>query len=135
MKSLSFTIPLRPKPKGNTHRRSAHGGIFNAKPTKDHERALKLLCAKYRQMPLWEGPVFLEVYFLYKIPKSGKYKNAKPGESCIADYGDRGNCLKMIEDALEGIIYKNDCQVAWGGVIKEWAKEDSYEVCIAEEVT
>lgn len=130
MKSLTFTIPLRPKPKGNTHRRSAHGGVFNAKPTKDHERAIKLLCARHRRDPLWDGPVSLTVENTYKIPKSGENRKRQPGEYCIADVGDRGNCLKMIEDALQGIIYENDCQVVDGPVRKKWGTEDCYVVTV-----
>lgn len=130
---ISFTIPMRPKPKGNTHRRGKNGGIFNAKPTKDHELALKTFCARYKQTPLWTGPVRLSVQFVYAIPASGKYKKARPGDQCIADYGDRGNCLKLLEDALEGIIYENDCQVSSGDVRKVWNIVDCYFVTVEEE--
>lgn len=75
--------------------------------------------------------MLLDAYFIYKIPKSGKYAKEKPGDHCIADYGDRGNCLKMIEDALEGIVYKDDCQVVAGIVRKIWGEEDTYRVFIS----
>lgn len=130
MKSLSFTIPLRPKPKGNTHRRTANGGIRNDTATVKHQQALAYMCRQYKQTPLWEGPVYLQITCVFKIPSTGKYKNKKPGQYCIAGrpYGDRGNCMKMIEDALQGILYVDDCQTVDGPPQKKWGTEDCYEI-------
>ena len=67
--------------------------------------------------PLLAGPVKLDVVFY----------DAK------AHRHDRTNLLKAFEDAIQGIIFKNDVQVTEGTTRKEY-RSDGYTVAWVEEV-
>lgn len=105
----SLTIPLAPYPAPRP--RFSKYGTYNPKKYTDHKKAISAL-AKGVFTPT-EKPVKLIVFFYMPIPESwskkkklesvGKYHIFRP---------DADNLLKTIKDALNGIAYKDDSQVA-----------------------
>lgn len=69
--------------------------------------AYKVFCGKP-----WESAVRLEVLFLMPRPKSKTWKT-KPNPS-YPHIGrpDVDNCTKAVKDALTGVVYRDDSQVA-----------------------
>jgi Holliday junction resolvase RusA-like endonuclease len=74
------------------------------------------------------GPVYAEITFCFKIPPARK-KHVRVGD--IHDVRpDRGNCLKLIEDAMSDLVYGDDCQVGDGPVRKIWAERDETRIMV-----
>jgi crossover junction endodeoxyribonuclease RusA len=90
---ITFTIPHRPLPKQRP--RVANGHAYTPRKTKDYED----LVAWYARMACKEplsGDVAVCITLYYK----GKR------------YGDLDNCAKSLTDAMNGICYHDDKQIA-----------------------
>jgi Holliday junction resolvase RusA-like endonuclease len=118
-------IPLRPRCKGNSRTVVRVGGRLlpvGSASERYHEALVRRLAWEARP-PGWRpylGPVRLDVTFYFAPPK--KPRDAPPPyPSSGGKVGDRGNYLKLLEDALEGVVYADDRQVAAGEVAKAWA--------------
>ena len=102
-KSYKFTIPVRPKVKGRP-RFSKKGYAYTPKNTRDYENAVK----EHYKGPLFEGPISMSVVFTSKRAQV-TITQLEGEESKLR--GDTTNYLKAIEDALNGIAYKDDIQI------------------------
>jgi len=135
----SLTIPGRPTSKGNSRRilTRADGRPFTASSAASTraEQSVRAYAAAHAPAAPLEGPVRLDVTFRYSIPlasRATKRRAAKivAGEPCTRRV-DRGNLLKLIEDALEGIAYLDDSQIVEGEVRKEWGEQNETFVLVA----
>lgn len=66
----------------------------------------------------WVGPVSLNVVAVFERPAS------VPGSDwsyAHHEKQDRDNLLKIVQDAANGIVYRDDRQVCTGAAIKVWA--------------
>lgn len=70
-----------------------------------------------------ECPIRMDVVFVFSRPASAK--KANKGRLPHDVKPDRDNVLKAVQDALEGILYRNDSQVFAGSV-------DKYRAAIGE---
>jgi Holliday junction resolvase RusA-like endonuclease len=115
-------IPLRPRCKGNSRTVVRVGGRLlpiGSASERYHEALVRRLAWEARP-PGWRpylGPVRLDVAFCFATPRAGA-ATAWPSRSPI---GDRGNYLKLLEDALQGVVYADDRQVVEGDAAKRWA--------------
>lgn len=118
---MQFTVEGEPVPWARAKR---SGKRFY---TGDEQAAYKdkvVLCAKAARLPKLKGPVAMTVRAWFKcrgddervrVPYPGGPKDTKP---------DVDNCaLKLFMDALEGIAYANDSQVAEAHIYKRWAPQ------------
>ncbi len=65
-----------------------------------------------------KGAVAISIKLFFNI-KKGFYHVGKP---------DADNCCKMIQDALNGIVYVDDAQIAFGTFIKLCDKQEHISV-------
>jgi Holliday junction resolvase RusA-like endonuclease len=118
-------IPLRPRCKGNSRTVVRVGGRLlpiGSASERYHEALVRRLAWEARP-PGWRpylGPVRLDVTFYFARPKKSRGA-APPYPSSGGSVGDRGNYLKLLEDALQGGVYADDRQVVAGEVAKAWA--------------
>lgn len=79
--------------------------------------------------PPWTGPIYLEAEFAFQRPMShytggnrerGVLKHDAP--AFPTGRPDRGKLLRCIEDALAGIVYRDDAQVVDGKVAKVYGQ-------------
>lgn len=101
--SITLTIPGPPVGKARA-RRGKYGHFYTPERTREYEQDVRWeFINKYAGMAPWEGPVTLLVKAHVKTP------TAKP---------DGSNILKLIEDALNRLAYKDDAQVVDARVVK-----------------
>ena len=138
MKTVRFTIPGSPTGKGRP-RSTRTGHHYTPKQTRDYELAVKAYFAgAYPGRPPWPAgvPLRLTVVACVALPKSAT-KAAR--EECawrgiwatVKPDGD--NILKIVCDALNGVAWKDDAQVA-EMVCRKWRTtgEQRVEVTIEE---
>ena len=117
-------VPGRPGTKGNSARIVRRGRNLSVAPSAAsvvNERAAREVVASSRPSAPFIGALIVDVDFVFAIPESkrkGKNK-IEAGAPCLLKV-DRGNLLKLIEDAMNGLIYVDDSQVVDGRVSKTW---------------
>ena len=82
-----------------------------------------------------ETPVNLYLYIRVPIPKSYSKKRL---EACLngsekpIKKPDASNVLKSVEDAMNGVVYKDDSQIVNIHVTKVYASQSGIDVCVKE---
>lgn len=99
---ISFTVPGQPIAKARP--RFGKGKVYTAPSTKSFEHAVGVYASMVCKKPL-EGAVSLSIIFCMKAPKSGK-------EGWHISRPDLTNLIKAIEDGMNGIVFKDDAQIA-----------------------
>lgn len=139
---LAVWVPLKPRVKGNTKavmRNKATGRPFvkGSKAEEKHEQLLRAaLKSAWRSPELLAVPVRVDVVVVLPMPQLSPERpptwrvRARQGlELPVAPVdGDRGNYLKMVEDALEGSVLENDALVVDGRCAKIYGDEPGYEI-------
>lgn len=109
-KNVFAYIPMRPVPKGRP-RRSASGGMFTDRKTREFEKAVSLYCKeamKNAKLEPLQGPILCEIYM--------------DDEECsisVSEYdaeksklrGDIDNYVKALLDGANGILFEDDKQI------------------------
>lgn len=126
------TIPGRPTSKGNSQRRFGnHTKVMPSKQAVAAEHSARAVAYVERPAELFNAAVQLRAEFRFAIPKSrlrGKHavKVGDPREGTP----DVNNCLKLLQDALEGIVYIDDKQIVDVGGVKVWGERDETVVVV-----
>lgn len=135
---LSFFVAMTCKPKGNAKKIARFGKHFALRNDDKVVAAQESLTARlleHRPPAPFAGPVRLSVAFVVDVPEgwaAWKRAAALEGRLWPTSRPDRGNLLKMIEDAMEGTFYLNDSQVVAGPVDKVYGPVAGYRVTIEE---
>ncbi len=133
---IRFTVPGTPQGKGRA-RFSTRGGFtraFTPEKTVAYEGLIAL--AGQRAMEgrdLIAGPIYLTVTAFFPIPASWSKKRRIEATSRLCWHTskpDADNIAKAAGDALNGVIWKDDSQVAFAKVLKHYAETPRLEVCV-----
>jgi Holliday junction resolvase RusA-like endonuclease len=82
----------------------------------------------------WRGAVGMSIEFQFKMPKSWSAKKMKAQIGKLhPSRTDKDNLEKTVTDALEGIAYVDDAQVAVSMVKKIWSDKDLTTITIRQE--
>ena len=98
--------------------------VYNTSAYTEYKETIKLMLRKmfYGKDTWHDGAIKIDIDFYIPMPKSWSQKKK---EKLINQYHlqkpDKDNFEKPISDCMEGIFFKDDCQVADGRVIKRWA--------------
>lgn len=126
--------------KGNSKRVARFGGHVRLVPSRTECAAEAGLAATAREhAPPWAPttrPVRLDVCVVYACPPSWPraLRAAALAGEVVPTGGathDRGNSLKLLEDALRGSWYADDAQVVAGDVRKKYGTEAGYVLALA----
>ncbi len=134
---VNFEVPGDPVPKGRPRfaRRGTFVQTYTDSKTIEYETivATKARMAIGSSEPL-KGHLTVYLYLRYAVPTSYSKKRA---EACLngLEYPKRvdlDNCYKSITDAMQGIIYENDCQIVEAHILKCYSLEPGANVMIQE---
>lgn len=135
-------VPGRPEEKGNhranivpipgaysetNYRKKYRAYIFdtNDQKLKKWQQMIKIAALGQRPPEILTGPISLDVVFVFARPKTVKRK-------CHTVAPDRDKLLRAVQDALEGVIYKNDSQVIAGDTSKIYGDNQGAFIKIRE---
>lgn len=129
---LAFSVPGLPvaQPRQRTRVVAAGGRTFaqNYTPARDPVNAFKAsirlaLASTYQGAPL-QGPVALVVKLIFPRPQAMVWKSRPMPRALKTTKPDWDNCGKAISDALNGLAWVDDAQVAMSFVQKWIAAGD-----------
>jgi len=138
--SFMVTFKVDADPVGKQRARYAKRGNFVQTYTPDKTRNYESLIkeaaieAMGASEPL-ETPVTLYLYIRAPIPKSLPKKRI---EACLNGLDkpikkpDASNVLKSVEDAMNGVVYKDDSQIVNIHVSKVYNSQSGVDICVKE---
>lgn len=135
---IYLVIPGEPcgKQRARTFYDRRVGRVVSKTPekTKSYEALIReLFAVKYEGFPPLAGPVRLRVNAYRGIPKSESRKRAERMEATIIrpiTRPDASNVLKSVEDALNGLAYRDDSQIVEILVQKYYSRTPRVEISI-----
>ena len=126
-KSIVFvTIPGRPVPKGRP--RLGKHGVYTPETTAEAEKVLQVCFKQACPVPL-EGSLELGVSFYFRRPDSWRKEQRTATDEDGAEpwrlgRPDLDNLLKLLKDAGNGILWKDDAQVVKIDAVKVYGAEN-----------
>ena len=135
---VTFKVDADPvgKQRARYAKRGNHVMAYTPDKTRNYESLIKeaAIEAMGSSEPL-ETPVTLYLYIRAPIPKSLSKKRI---EACLNGLEkpikkpDASNVLKSVEDAMNGVVYKDDSQIVNIHVSKVYSSVSGIDVCIKE---
>lgn len=120
---MKFVFRIEPYPKRTATfgMRGRFPRVIKNKKTTEFETNLKQLCAIQYKSAALTGPLAVKVAFFLTKPKSVKreYPIVKP---------DVDNLLKSTFDAMNGILWEDDCQIVSLEASKRYSNGDGFIV-------
>lgn len=137
MNRLEFFVAMTPRKKNNLKpfRRGNFVRLHYDAKTKQAQETLAARVYEHRPSAPWDNPVRLDVVFVMPIPDGWplwKKKAALEGRFHHVSRPDRGNLLKLLEDALKGPFYTDDSAVVTGDVGKAYGEVPGYRIVLTE---
>ena len=137
---IEFTVFGKPVAQGRPRAGRTFSGdvvLFDPTNSKEYKRYIALLASQHRPTELISEAVSLTVKVFRPIPQKymtkPKLAEIEKGTLRPASKPDLSNYIKGIEDAIEGIILKNDSQVVdYEGSGKWYSSTPRIEVQIRE---
>ena len=138
--TFMVTFKLDADPVGKQRARYARRGNFVQTYTPDKTRNYEALIkeaateAMGSSEPL-ETPVNLYLYIRAPIPQSSSKKKVA---DCLNGFEkpikkpDASNVLKSVEDAMNGVVYKDDTQIVNIHVTKVYSSLPGVDICVKE---
>lgn len=135
--TIHFTIPCIPTGKGRPRAFVRNGRVATYTPTKTEqaERSFLALAAPYRPATPLDGPLSLFVVAVFEVPQSYSRKRRErclAGQELPAKKPDCSNIVKLIEDAMNGVFYRDDAQLVDVHIVKRYGDAASISVELRE---
>lgn len=134
--TIRFTVPGAPVGKGRP--RVTKNGTFTPQKTLDYERLVQLAYNMSRSAPFSDPakPLFCAIAAYFPVPPSYSAKKHRelPGTP-YTHKPDADNTTKGILDALNGLAYQDDSQIAALCCRKRWGQQGRADVLITDDVT
>ena len=130
--TIQFTVPGKPQGKGRA--RFGKGRTYTPAKTVAYEGLISLAGEKVMVgRDLIEKPIYLIVTAFFDIPKSwNKARRAKAlgGLEWHTSKPDGDNILKAVGDGLNGVVWKDDSQIAFAKIIKQYGERPGLEITV-----
>ncbi len=131
---IRFVVPFRAVGKQSMARNPKTGLMFLPKKSRDWMKLVSAHAAMVRPPALWTGALSVTITS-YFSPGIRPYTSVSMAAiKCDFRYPDKkpdsSNIAKGVEDAITGIIWKDDCQVVNLYARKRFGEVERTEVCI-----
>lgn len=140
MQKLKFEVPGSPigqgRPKFSTI--NGHAKAYDPEKSRNYKAYVKLLATQAMReqgFTMIEGPCCLDILAFFEVPKSKSKKfkeRALMGIERPTKKPDLSNIVKGIEDALNGLAYKDDSSIVYLSVAKHYSEVPRVEVILQE---
>lgn len=140
MQKLKFEVPGSPigqgRPKFSTI--NGHAKAYDPEKSRNYKAYVKLLATQAMReqgFTMIEGPCCLDILAFFEVPKSKSKKfreRALMGLERPTKKPDLSNIVKGIEDALNGLAYKDDSSIVYLSVAKHYSEIPRVEVILQE---
>jgi len=125
MSKLMFQVRGRPRPlMRHKHRRGGKGGYDPNKASKEVIQECAMMAMLEQDIHEMEGPLKITCYFFYARPKKSVKDYPAHG------YGDYDNLEKLVGDACNKLVYKDDSVITKGKTQKAFSDEDASYIII-----
>lgn len=129
---IRIFVPGQPQGKGRA--RFGNGRTYTPAKTVAYEGLIALAGEEaMRTRDLVEGPVYITVTAFFSIPKSWSKKRKERASSGLewhASKPDGDNVLKAVGDGLNGIVWKDDSQIALAKIVKQYAEKPGLDILV-----
>ena len=140
MQKLKFEVPGSPigqgRPKFSTI--NGHAVAYDPEKSRNYKAYVRLLATqamKEQGFTMIDGPCCLDIMAFFEVPKSKSKKfkeRALLGLERPTKKPDLSNIVKGIEDALNGLAYKDDSLIVFLSVAKCYSEVPRVEVILRE---
>lgn len=132
MRTVTISCPFKLERKERP--RFGNGRTWTPAKTKAFEAAVATVArATMGAHPPIEGPCKVEIYATFKPPKSWPRKKQEYVMGLpYTSRTDADNQIKAVADALNGIAYGDDRQVADVTITRRYGREDAFRVTVTE---
>lgn len=129
---LHFMVPGVPQ--GKARARFGNGRTYTPAKTVAYEGLIALAGQQAMEgRDLLEGPVYMVVNAFFPIPKSWSKKKRQQAQQTLAWHigkPDGDNILKAVGDGLNGVVFKDDSQIAFAKVTKQYDALPRVEIMV-----
>ena len=134
---VRFTVPGAPmgKQRPRVYRVGDKSRAVTPQKTVSYENLVKWCFSNTQEAKKLSGALRMDVIAYYSIPKSTSKKNRQDmidGKMLHTKRGDVDNIFKIIADALNGIAYNDDGQIAEAYIKKMYSDNPRVEVTLRE---
>ena len=130
--TVRISVPGQPQGKGRA--RFGNGRTYTPSKTVAYEGLIAMAGEKAMQgRDLMEGPVYVTVTATFDIPKSRAKKIGAAMTSGIAWHvgkPDADNIMKAAGDGLNGIVWKDDSQIAYFKITKLYGEKPGLDILV-----
>ena len=134
MTQISFTIPGNPVGKGRPRATTINGmaRMYTPKKTASYETLVVMAyTTAYGSVKIDHGPIAIHLLATFEMPLSWSMKKRREHDRKYCDKKiDADNIAKIVCDALNGVAYHDDRQVANLTVLKRWGQDGSVSVTL-----
>lgn len=123
---MTFTAVLNVKPHGKGRPRFGNGRTYTDAKTVAAEEAIRFQLRQLETLPMFEGPLRVDVFFFLKRPKSAP-KRTHPTVRYDID-----NLIKLLLDACNGLLWADDCQVCAITASKRYDVKEWIRIAVEE---
>ena len=138
--TFMVTFKVEGNPVGKQRARYAKRGNFVQAYTPEKTRSYETLIKESAKQAMGsseplETPVTLYLYIRLPIPKSYSKKRT---EACLNGSEnpirkpDSSNILKSVEDGMNSVVYKDDCQIINHHISKVYSSQAGVDICVKE---
>lgn len=121
--TVAFTVPGRLGGWQRTGRHLRSGVVQSYTPSKmrSHQATVKWFAqVPMRGRALLEGPLRLDIE-MWRIPPKSWSKKKVAQTQYVTGTPDLDNCVKLIGDALNGVVWRDDAQIADLRIMRRYA--------------